>query len=103
MDYTIKIVGKAIQKRSVINNIRILTQCNTECRIKTVSIYAKFTLLYNRLFVFKNIFDRVFDRNDVARMFLIDHFYQCRKCCCFAASGSSCHQNQTTAKVNQFL
>jgi len=76
------------------DNVRILTQDVFKSMVKRKRVETNFTLLDHTLVILEDIFDWVFEGDDVLFGTGIDMFNHCRKGGGFAATGRTSHQKQ---------
>ena len=82
-------------------HIRILTERSTECIRIRKRIHADFTLRDNRHVITIKVFNRVFDRNDVHRFFLIDVVNHRSKRCGLTRTRRTRHKHKTALSQSQ--
>ena len=81
------------------DDIRILTECCTECIRIAECIHTNLSLIYYRLVVMVNVLYRILKCDDVIRKILIRLVYNRSKCGRLTGTCRSCYENQSSLSL----
>ena len=88
------------------DHIRVFTECRTESFTVAGGVTSDLSLVHYGFIMSVQILNRIFQRNNMVRIFLVDDMNQGCKCRGLTASGRPCHKNQaslTGGHIDYFL